>query len=101
MAYLDDIEKLIAAATPGPWPKLIARVDIGWIGHGPGHPSEGTINRALNDALFIASSRELMPRIVKALRTLEWISEHRIIECGRWTEAVMKSREALAELEQP
>jgi len=44
---------------------------------------------------------QLMPRMVKALRTLEWISEHRIIDCGRWTEAVMKSREALAELEQP
>ena len=44
---------------------------------------------------------QLMPRMVKALRTLEWISKHRIIDCGRWTEAVMKSREALAELEQP
>jgi len=44
---------------------------------------------------------QLMPRMVKALRILEWISEHRIIDFDRWTEAVMKSREALAELEHP
>ena len=44
---------------------------------------------------------QLMPRMVKALRTLEWIADHSTIECGRWAEAVMKSREALADLEQP
>jgi len=103
---LDDIEKLIAAATPAPWEYIerdggaINCVDV-W------RSGRVTVERTQSDpvdranAAFIAASRELVPRMVKALRTLEWIAEHSIIEWGRWTEAVMKSKEALAELEQP
>jgi len=105
---LDEIEKLIATATPGPWIYngtggyvAFFSVTNGEIGNYISAPNSGGLNPSAPDAAFIAASRELMPRMVKALRTLEWIAEHSIIECGRWTEAVMKSREALADLEQP
>jgi hypothetical protein len=95
---LDEIENLIAAASPGPWPKLIARVDIGWIGHGPGHPSEGTINRALNDALFIAASRTLMPRLLTVIRCIKFIRDLGDYANDRDWAAL---DQALADLEQP
>ena len=108
---LDDIEKLIAAATPGPWKTYNAGFAVmaleqpeysnGVAAIAEAAARDVDVQAARDNAAFIAASRELMPRMLKALRTLEWIAEHSIIECGRWTEAVMKSREALAELEQP
>ena len=100
---LDDMEKLSNAVTEGPWTEEYE--NSGYImAHqkGCGHDiCKMTTGGTKADAAFIAASRELMPRMVKALRTLEWIADHSTIECGRWPEAVMKSREALAELEQP
>ena len=104
---LDDIEKLIAAATPGPWPKEYGHCDFpdnGLMACGPiitGYDEEADENQAQADQDFIRMARELMPKLLKVVRTLEWIAEHSIVECGRWTEAVMKSRESLAELEKP
>ena len=88
---LDDIEKLIAAATPGPWPKEYGHCDFpdyGLMACGPiitGYDEEADENQAQADQDFICMARELMPKLLKvAAAAKSWLavadmySQHRL-----------------------
>ena len=74
---LDEIEKLIAAATPGPWPKEYGHCDFpdyGLMACGPiitGYDEEADENQAQDDQDFICMARELMPRLLKVVRAVQ------------------------------
>ena len=76
---LDDIEKLIAAATPGPWPKEYGHCDFpdyGLMACGPiiiGDDEEADENQAQDDQDFICIARELMPKLLKVVRAVQGI----------------------------
>jgi hypothetical protein len=76
---LDDIEKLIAAATPGPWPKEYGHCDFpdyGLMACGPiitGYDEEADENQAQDDQDFICIARELMPKLLKVVRAVQGI----------------------------
>jgi len=71
---LDEIENLIAAATPGPWPKEYGNCDFpdnGLMACGPiitGYDEEADENQAQDDQDFICMARELMPKLLKVVK---------------------------------
>ena len=75
---LDDIEKLIAAATPGPWPEEFGRSDfpdVGSMACGPiitaDEDTEETQAQADQD--FICMARLVMPKLLKVVRAVQGI----------------------------
>ena len=75
---LDEIEKLIAAASPGPWPEEFGRSDfpdVGSMACGPiitaDEDTEET--QAQSDQDFICIARELMPKLLKVVRAVQGI----------------------------
>ncbi|MCJ7825211.1 MAG: hypothetical protein MUP44_09950 [Anaerolineales bacterium] len=119
---LDDIEKLIAAASPAPWPTEFGRCDFpdqGAMACGPiiaydrDAEEDAEEHQAQADQDFICMSRELMPKLFKVVAAAKlWLisadiySQHRL-SSDRTVYKVdyMQGREifrkALAELEQP
>ena len=88
---LDDIEKLIAAATPGPWPKEYGHCDFpdyGLMACGPiitGYDEEADENQAQDDQDFICMARLVMPKLLKVAAAAKlWLisadiySQHRL-----------------------
>ena len=88
---LDDIEKLIAAATPGPWPEEFGRSDfpdVGSMACGPiiiGDDEEADENQAQDDQDFICMARLVMPKLLKVsaaaklwLSVADIYSQHRV-----------------------
>ena len=77
---LDEIEKLIAAASPGPWPEEFGRSDfpdVGSMACGPiitaDEDTEETQAQADQD--FICMARELMPKLLKVAAAAKlWLS---------------------------
>jgi len=75
---LDEIEKLIEAASPGPWPEEFGRSDfpdVGSMACGPiitaDEDTEET--QAQSDQDFICVARTLMPRLLKVVRAVQGI----------------------------
>ena len=100
---LDEIEKLIAAATPAPW-EYIERdggalncVDV-W------RSGRVTVERTQSDpvdcanAAFIAASRTLLPKLLKVVREIKFIRDIGKYANDRDWAAL---DQALAELEHP
>jgi len=100
---LDEIEKLIEAASPGPW-EYIGRdggalncVDV-W------RSGRVTVERTQSDpvdranAAFIAASRTLMPKLLKVVREIKFIRDIGEYANDRDWAAL---DQALADLEQP
>lgn len=109
---LDDIEKLIALATPGPWPSEFGRCDYpeeGSMACGPiirlDEDEDGLTDedeecrRAQADQDFICMSRELMPKLLKIVQLIKEELDL-VLEAHRSDRADEIVR-LLAELEQP
>jgi hypothetical protein len=104
---LDEIEKLIAAASPGPWPEEFGRSDfpdVGSMACGPiitaDEDTEET--QAQDDQDFICMARELMPKLLKVVKASECRDSYTDFK-GKNT-AYCKRCDyclALADLEQP
>ena len=101
---LDEIEKLIAAATPGPWTEEYE--NSGYImAHqkGGGHDiCKMTTGSTKADADFIAASRTLMPKLLKLAHTS--ISLDLLFYSGSavgMSHQLDAWRAAMADLEQP
>lgn len=101
---LDAIEKLAEAATKGPWFKFLSvhtsawtvQVGRGWLLVLTKKEPTGVSEQEEADAAFIAESRTLIPRLVKALR----IAEEKIDQvscCGDQPECWADQRKANAE----
>ena len=78
---LDEIEKLIAAASPGPWPKQYGNCDFpdnGLMACGPiiiGDDEEADENQAQDDQDFICMARLVMPKLLKVAAAAKlWLS---------------------------
>jgi len=78
---LDEIEKLIAAASPGPWPKQYGHCDFpdyGLMACGPiiiGDDDEADENQAQDDQDFICMARLVMPKLLKVAAAAKlWLS---------------------------
>ena len=104
---LDEIEKLIEAASPAPWPAEFGRCDfpdVGSMACGPiiTADEDAEEKQAQADQDFICMARELMPKLLKLANTS--ISLDLLFYSGS---AVCMShqldawRVAMAELEQP
>jgi len=106
---LDDIEKLTAAASPGPWPAEFGRCDFpddGSMACGPIitldedglTDEEEECRRAQADQDFIRMSRELMPKLLKVAKASKYVRDIGDYANDRdWVALDV----ALAELEQP
>lgn len=75
---LDDIEKLIAAASPGPWLYNGAGGYVAFfavtnerIADYISAPNSAGLNPSAPDAAFIAAARTLMPRLLRVVREAE------------------------------
>jgi len=71
---LDEIEKLIVEASPGPWPEEFGRCDfpdVGSMACGPiiTADEDAEEKQAQDDQDFICMSRELMPKLLKLAHT--------------------------------
>ena len=102
---LDDIEKLIAAATPAPWEYngtggyvAFFSVTNEEIGNYISAPNSGGLNPSAPDAAFIAASRSLMPKLLKVVREIKFIRDIGEYANDRDWAAL---DQALADLEQP
>jgi len=78
---LDEIEKLIEAASPAPWPAEFGRSDFpddGSMACGPiitGYDEEADENQAQDDQDFICMARLVMPKLLKvAAAAKSWLA---------------------------
>jgi hypothetical protein len=99
---LDEIEKLIAEATPGPWEHngeggYVAFFEVlnDKVGNYISAPNSGGLNPSAPDAAFIAASRSLMPKLLKVVKEAEaMVKRMDYFYCDDY-------ETALADLEQP
>ena len=105
---LDEIEKLIEAASPGPWPKQYGNCDFpdnGLMACGPiiiGDDEEADENQAQDDQDFICMARLVMPKLLKVAHTS--ISLDLLFYSGSavgMSHQLDAWRKAMSELEQP
>ena len=104
---LDEIEKLIEAASPAPWPTEFGRSDfpdVGSMACGPIITSDEDAEekQAQDDQDFICMARELMPKLLKVVKASECRDSYTDFK-GKNT-AYCKRCDyclALADLEQP
>jgi len=104
---LDEIEKLIEAASPAPWPAEFGRCDfpdVGSMACGPiiTADEDAEEKQAQDDQDFICMSRELMPKLLKLAHTS--ISLDLLFYSGSavgMSHQLDAWRKAMSELEQP
>jgi len=104
---LDEIEKLIVEASPGPWPEEFGRCDfpdVGSMACGPiiTADEDAEEKQAQADQDFICIARELMPKLLKVVKASECRDSYTDFK-GKNT-AYCKRCDyclALADLEQP
>ena len=106
---LDEIEKMIEAASPAPWPTEFGRSDFpdeGSMACGPvimlDEDEDEECRQAQADQDFIRMARELMPRFLKLAHTS--ISLDLLFRSGSAVNMIYPLdawRKAMAELEQP
>jgi len=102
---LDDIEKLIAAATPGPWEHRdnCEVMTTEMLRHcvascGPKRDFSFGNSSSMANAAFIAASRTLMPKLLKVVREIKFIRDIGEYANDRDWAAL---DQALTDLEQP
>lgn len=96
---LDDIEKIIAAATPGPWRWKVHGADY-IMGADNKLVLSGDITVSKEDAKFIVQARSLMPKLLKVAKASKDLNT---VFCNGMStsRAFTAWRTAMADLEQP
>jgi len=77
---LDDIEKLIEAASPAPWPAEFGRSDfpdVGSMACGPiiTADEDAEETQAQDDQDFICMARQVMPKLLRVVRDIKFIRD--------------------------